>query len=400
MMAMMRWIRDINDPGLVDRAVAFATLKHRGQFRKGTTIPYITHAVEALAIVSRMTEDAEVRAAAVLHDTLEDTDTTKKELIRNFGERVAALVAAESEDKREDQPAEETWLTRKQETIKHLSNASPNVKMIALGDKLSNIRAMHRDYEEIGEKLWERFNEKDPVKQGMYYGSVANVFGKDEVISKTAEYREYVKLVSEVFGSEYEYVDGKTVRVEDEEEHEDSHKWDCLRPANYNQLKWFHISGYPYHVADKPDGSAEGTVIQEEIIKDYGEKTELPDGTVLHGNHGPYEGGRQLVRCRDCGGLFLKQSTDYMDIYYDGPEMTRDWIPVASETEANLLNILLNDDEFENYPVRHLRSYNSTYLWAGEDEPKASDAEDLKVQIRKKYPQKGIEELIQRAMES
>ena len=129
-------------------------------------------------------------------------------------------------------------------------------------------------------------------------------------------------------------------------------------------------------------------MIQEEIIKDYGEKTELPDGTVLHGNHGPYEGGRQLVRCRDCGGLFLKQSTDYMDLYYDGPEMTRNWILVASETEANLLNILLNDDEFKNYPVRHLRSYNSTYLWAGEDEPKASDAEDLKVQIRKKYPQK------------
>ena len=72
----------------------------------------------------------------------------------------------------------------------------------------------YRDYEEIGEKLWERFNENDPVKQGMYYGSLANVFGQDEVIRKTAAYKEYVKLASELFSHEYEYIDGKPVRVD------------------------------------------------------------------------------------------------------------------------------------------------------------------------------------------
>ncbi len=221
---MMKWLQDINDLGLVDRAVAFAVRKHAGQFRKGSTIPYITHVVEALAIVSQLTDDEEVRAAAVLHDTLEDTETTKEELVQNFGERVTALVAAESEDKREDQPAEETWITRKQETIKHLSNASLEAKIIALGDKLSNIRAMHRDYEEIGEKLWERFNEKDPGNQGMYYGLLANVFGQDEGINETEAYQEYVKLASEVFGHEYEYIDGKPVRVSDEKEYKDNHK--------------------------------------------------------------------------------------------------------------------------------------------------------------------------------
>ena len=210
----MEWTKGINALGLVDRAVAFATVKHAGQYRKGTTIPYITHVVEALTIVSTLTEDEEVRAAAVLHDTLEDTATTREELVQYFGEHVAELVADESEDKREDQPAEETWVTRKQETIRHLSGASLDAKMIALGDKLSNVRAMYRDYEEIGEKLWERFNENDPVKQGMYYGSLANVFGQDEVIRKTAAYKEYVKLASEVFSHEYEYIDGKPVRVD------------------------------------------------------------------------------------------------------------------------------------------------------------------------------------------
>ena len=192
------------DLPLLDRAVMFAVMKHSGQRRKGSDIPYITHVVEAMEIVSRMTEDEELRAAAVLHDTLEDTDTGKEELIRLFGQRVADLVAAESENKRPDQPEAETWLTRKQETIRHLSRASTEVRMLALGDKLSNIRAMHRDFQVLGEKLWERFNQKDPVMHGMYYGLLANIFGEDEMLSGTPAYHEYIKLCIDLFGSEDE----------------------------------------------------------------------------------------------------------------------------------------------------------------------------------------------------
>ena len=187
---------------LIDRAIAFAVVKHSGQLRKGTSLPYITHAVEAMEIVSRITDDEEIRAAAVLHDTLEDTGTTREELIRNFGRRVADLVVAESEDKREDQPAEDTWLIRKQETIDHLSRASTEVRMLALGDKLSNIRAMHRDYQVIGEELWKKFNNPDPREQGMYYGFLADAFRADEFIRKTPAFREYAELCTEIFGKE------------------------------------------------------------------------------------------------------------------------------------------------------------------------------------------------------
>ena len=138
---------------LLQKAMEFAAMKHEGYVRKGTTIPYFTHVMEAMEIVSRMTEDEEVRAAAVLHDTLEDTPTTKKELIHFFGRRVADLVAAESEDKREQRPAGETWLVRKQETIKHLETAKTEIRMVALGDKLSNVRAMYRDYQVHGDQL-------------------------------------------------------------------------------------------------------------------------------------------------------------------------------------------------------------------------------------------------------
>ena len=185
---------------LVDRAIAFAVLKHSGQVRKGTSLPYVTHVVEAMEIVSRLTEDEEIRAAAVLHDTLEDTKTTKEELIQHFGERVAELVAAESENKREERPAEETWWIRKKETIDHLSEASTEVRMLTLGDKLSNVRAMYRDYQVVGEKLWDRFNMKDPAEQGKYYRGLADIFGADEVLRDTPTCREYAALCGELFG--------------------------------------------------------------------------------------------------------------------------------------------------------------------------------------------------------
>ena len=187
---------------LVDRAVLFAAVKHAGKIRKGGTIPYVTHVVEAMEIVSRITDDEEIRAAAVLHDTLEDTDTSKEELKLNFGERILNLVNAESENKREDLPAEETWIIRKEETIEHLRDAKPEIRMIALGDKLSNIRAMARDYREIGEELWKRFNNDDPKRHGWYYGSLAKIFRSDNDLGKTEECREYCELCREVFGGE------------------------------------------------------------------------------------------------------------------------------------------------------------------------------------------------------
>ena len=56
---------------MIDKAITFATKAHEGQFRKGTKLPYIVHPLEVGVIVSRMTQDKEVIAAAILHDTLE-----------------------------------------------------------------------------------------------------------------------------------------------------------------------------------------------------------------------------------------------------------------------------------------------------------------------------------------
>ena len=182
---------------LLDDAINFATKAHAGVSRKGKTRPYILHPLEAMNIASTLTEDEEVLAAAVLHDTVEDTDVTKADIKAAFGSRVADLVAAESEDKREDLPAESTWETRKQETIKALKTASRDIKTICLGDKLSNLRELSRDYADLGDALWERFNQKDKAMHCWYYSSLCEIL-KDEFGDAPA-IQEYGILLEKVF---------------------------------------------------------------------------------------------------------------------------------------------------------------------------------------------------------
>ena len=69
--------------------------------------------------------------------------------------------------------------------------------MITLGDKLSNIRAIYRDYTTLGDKLWGRFNQKDKKEHAWYYKGVAEELGE---LSDTFAYKEYVELVGNVFG--------------------------------------------------------------------------------------------------------------------------------------------------------------------------------------------------------
>lgn len=180
-----------------EKAICFATEKHSGQVRKLSNAPYILHPLEVAAIVGTMTDDKEVLAAAVLHDTVEDTDTTLEEIRENFGKRVSLLVMTETEEKREDRPAAETWELRKEETLIILQNTKEiGVKMMWMGDKLSNIRSFRREYEKHGDEIWLQLNQKDPAKQGWYYSTIAKYLID---LKDYAAYREYVEHVNFLF---------------------------------------------------------------------------------------------------------------------------------------------------------------------------------------------------------
>ena len=184
---------------ILDRAIIFAVRAHTGTERRGKGYPYIVHPMEAVEIVATMTADQELLAAAALHDTVEDTDITLDQLRSEFGDRVASLVADESDEKYEGVSESDSWHARKRAAIDRLARASHDAKMVALGDKLSNMRATARDYAEIGDKLWSRFHAKDPKDHAWHYRGLAASLSE---LSDTFAYKEFEALINQVFGKE------------------------------------------------------------------------------------------------------------------------------------------------------------------------------------------------------
>jgi (p)ppGpp synthase/HD superfamily hydrolase len=123
---------------LVSEAADFAARRHSGQQRKGRgSEPYVNHLAEVANLLSIATDgtDAELVAAGWLHDTIEDTATTREELAQEFGERVTALVVEMTDDM--TLPKQE----RRQKQIVDAPRKSPGAKLIKIADKISNIRA-------------------------------------------------------------------------------------------------------------------------------------------------------------------------------------------------------------------------------------------------------------------
>ena len=181
---------------LLDRAIIFAVHAHAGTERRGKGYHYIVHPMEAVEIVATMTADQELLAAAVLHDTVEDTDVTVEQLRVEFGERVASLVADESDVMPEGMTEEDSWHQRKQAAIDRLSKASHDAKTVAMGDKLSNMRAIARDYAELGDALWNRFHTSDPKEHAWHYRGLADALRE---LDGTEAYREFESLINQVF---------------------------------------------------------------------------------------------------------------------------------------------------------------------------------------------------------
>ena len=154
--------------------------------------------MEAVEIVATMTPDQELLAAAALHDTVEDTDVTVEQIRAEFGARVASLVAAESDDVVEGVSEEDSWHARKQAAIDRLARASHDAKMVALGDKLSNMRAIARDYAVQGDKLWSLFHAPDPKDHEWHYRGLADSLRE---LSDTFAFKEFESLIDQVFGS-------------------------------------------------------------------------------------------------------------------------------------------------------------------------------------------------------
>lgn len=181
---------------LLDRAIVFAVKAHHNTERRGKGFPYIVHPMEAVEVVATITPDQELLAAAALHDTIEDTDVTVEQIRAEFGDRVANLVHSESDRLVEGLSEAESWRDRKQEAIDRLAAAPHDAKIVALGDKLSNMRAIWRDYQVKGDELWKIFHVTDKELHEWHYRGLAASLSE---LGDTFAYKEFVRLIDEVF---------------------------------------------------------------------------------------------------------------------------------------------------------------------------------------------------------
>lgn len=184
----------------LNEAIKFATDCHAGQTRKMANSPYILHPVEVAAIIGSMTDNEDVMIAGLLHDTIEDCGTDPRLIKEKFGSRVSALVQSETEDRLSTLPPSETWQQRKEESLLMLEHTRDrDVKILWLGDKLSNIRSFYREYLKQGDAMFQALNQKDPMMHGWYYKTIAVLLSE---LSEYPAYAEYVELVEKVFGKD------------------------------------------------------------------------------------------------------------------------------------------------------------------------------------------------------
>ena len=180
------------DTSLLDRAILFAVQAHAGTERRGKGFPYIVHPMEAMSIAATMTADQEILAAAALHDVVEDTKISLDQIRELFGDRIARLVDTESDRLGEGLD----WRSRKEDSLRRLKKATYDEKIVAIGDKLSNMRAIARDYTSMGEVFWERFHIKEKSVHGWRYHALLDALSD---LSDTYAYQEFEFLVNRVF---------------------------------------------------------------------------------------------------------------------------------------------------------------------------------------------------------
>lgn len=184
------------DTELFDRAAKFAIEAHHGTERRGKGFPYILHPMEAAVIVASVSTDPEMLAAALLHDTVEDTSVTIGQIRKEFGERVASLVHHDTSPLTHDAP----WRERKQAQADLIAASSRDCKIVVLGDKLSNLRTIAADYRQLGDELWQRFHAPNGKEDVLwYYRTLAEALAE---LAGTPPYEEYLQLLEKNFGTD------------------------------------------------------------------------------------------------------------------------------------------------------------------------------------------------------
>lgn len=135
------------------KAVYFATNAHLHQKRKDKITPYIEHPLAVALILSRLTDDQDVIIAGILHDVLEDTDTSEKQLCEQFGTKVATIVKACTE-----QSKNQDWVSRKAAVLQKIKDMDESSALVKAADTLHNLYEAAQKVKEEGINYFKNFN--------------------------------------------------------------------------------------------------------------------------------------------------------------------------------------------------------------------------------------------------
>ena len=166
---------------LVDASYLYAAEAHRGDLRKGTSIPYLSHLLSVAALVWEYGGDGGQVAAAFLHDVAEDHGGAERlaNVRSRFGDRVADIVGACSDSLVDTTSgaAKAPWIERKSAYLFHIEAMADDAVLVTAADKLHNARSLLADHRRIGDALWSRFS-ADQAHQLWYLRAVGAALGR------------------------------------------------------------------------------------------------------------------------------------------------------------------------------------------------------------------------------
>lgn len=165
--------------------------------RKNTSIPYISHPFAVAVLLLQQQCDEHVIVAGLLHDTVEDTSVTINDIRREFGAKVAEIVAGVTEPDKSL-----SWEERKCHMIESIRTASQEIKFVSCADKLHNVLTVRQTFDEIGDRVWERFSRGYDGQKWYSRSMVASLFHNLEKKHQKPMFFELKRMVEDFFQDE------------------------------------------------------------------------------------------------------------------------------------------------------------------------------------------------------
>lgn len=188
----------------LEQAIRAVTILHEDQLRRGSIpLPYVSHLIAVFAILRDYTTDEDTLVAALLHDTLEDTDYTVEELKEDFGGPIAEIVLSVTEPS-EIGGEKPTWIQKKRAYVKQLKKADQKALMVCAADKIHNFRSAVEEYYEAHDRFLQDFgpNLEDRMEVNQAISNVLNSKLKNDIVHEfNTTFTEYKNFLINVQAS-------------------------------------------------------------------------------------------------------------------------------------------------------------------------------------------------------